>query len=49
MNRQIIIIDHDVWFVEAQGRLIKAEFLTITDLIESETDYIDLDKTQIGA
>ena len=48
MNRPIVVIDHQVYFDE-EGLLIKAEFLTINDLIESETDYIDLDKTQIGA
>ena len=48
MQRKIIILNHQVYFLEAQGRLIKAEFLTLADLIESETDYVDLDKTQIG-
>lgn len=47
--RTIVILDHQVWWVEAQGRLTKAEFVTINDLVESDVEYIDLDKTQIGA
>lgn len=48
MNRLIIVVGHDVYFDE-DGLLIKAEFVTITDLIESNTEYVDLDKTMIGA
>jgi hypothetical protein len=43
--RDIIILEHTVYFVEAQGRLVKAEFTTINDL--SDEEYLDLDKTNV--
>ena len=48
MQRKIIILNHQVYFVEAQGRLVKAEFLNVNDLEENELDYLDFDKTIIG-